>query len=975
MFGIDRLKAARVAARKSKRAVSKVLGLDVLICNCSRCRGRKQYRQKTVKIHLAQYGHMDDDNDDNENDMSANYASSSAQKGGSGTIDESASPRYYGENASLGGLSAPRSRHSTHSPATLTRSPMSPIHLNNGSGAGSSHHSGGASPAQPVVHAPPPSPRAGITREISGGYLAASGRLRAHDTRAYTASSSSNGASFEARDLLLLGQRPCYQRLATPSATAPSSPQQLLPPPRLPHLFPDYLPDSSMRPVSPVPSTGSSLDFVEPVPQLRSRFASPNPAFGSEDTGPAGSQGRVVDAEEDRRFYAGLFGEDFDRDYNDPLPFSNNGEPEGLNHSQGGPKDDDDDDDDDDEDDDDDDDPEQDEPNGMDVDAPGPRVEDQDPLIGDDPDPDDPDAELAAAFRGPSRLRNIYIRTFLESAFHGVTRDSIRNTLLSHKLSLESAVDAGELAPEISDCLPTMAQSLRSLERRLGLNTDELIITFTLCQKCGTRYSPEQINNARNPGCSRYWNGLRCDNPLYDESTLYDGVLKRTPRKSFPYVSIIRLIERLLMRPGMKELMQHWRRNDNPVDNEPLSKDDWLETKGPQEIFGDISQAWGWRAEPVGLTRRWDAENNSYGDTVDDDGPISLASRPLGLSLSLNHDGRVNLHVFIAYISLYLWRRFQSFSNGKYSVDGVYVVINNLPFYLRHLIENTMLVIVIPGPNGPTDFEFDQIMEPLVDDILRLEQGQDLLVHNMELNRPEEQLVHAHLSVGVLDYIARMKTCGHAGTASERNFCLYCKTKRSFIVAREGYNNLALRDPVEVLDQKHAWLRTPTERRERMRKQTGVTFTEFDRLPVGVRSAVIKNEQYDAFDPARQALDALDAMLADDLPPFSADAYAWITAAELMLTVTIAGAIKTHENATPPKIERGSESPNGTQQFTPNHPQGIRRGWERIASGLVSDGRRMWSGSVADQAVGGSERAGWRVASHDFGDNHDHPVP
>ncbi|KAF8594300.1 hypothetical protein BDV93DRAFT_396469, partial [Ceratobasidium sp. AG-I] len=376
---------------------------------------------------------------------------------------------------------------------------------------------------------------------------------------------------------------------------------------------------------------------------------------------------------------------------------------------------------------------------------------------------------------------------------------------------------------------PTMAQSLRSLERRLGLNTDELIITFTLCQKCGTRYSPEQINNARNPGCSRYWNGLRCDNPLYDESTLYDGVLKRTPRKSFPYVSIIRLIERLLMRPGMKELMQHWRRNDNPVDNEPLSKDDWLETKGPQEIFGDISQAWGWRAEPVGLTRRWDAENNSYGDTVDDDGPISLASRPLGLSLSLNHDGRVNLHVFIAYISLYLWRRFQSFSNGKYSVDGVYVVINNLPFYLRHLIENTMLVIVIPGPNGPTDFEFDQIMEPLVDDILRLEQ--DLLVHNMELNRPEEQLVHAHLSVGVLDYIARMKTCGHAGTASERNFCLYCKTKRSFIVAREGYNNLALRDPVEVLDQKHAWLRTPTERRERMRKQTGVTFTEFDRLP------------------------------------------------------------------------------------------------------------------------------------------------
>ncbi|KAF8597966.1 hypothetical protein BDV93DRAFT_610082 [Ceratobasidium sp. AG-I] len=81
-------------------------------------------------------------------------------------------------------------------------------------------------------------------------------------------------------------------------------------------------------------------------------------------------------------------------------------------------------------------------------------------------------------------------------------------------------------------------------------------------------------------------------------------------------------------------------------------------------------------------------------------------------------------------------------------------------------------------------------------------------------------------------------------------------------------------------------------------------------VKVGARSAVIKHEQYEAFDPARQALDALDAMLADDLPPFSADAYAWITAAELMLTVTIASAIKPHESAVSSKIEHGSESPN-----------------------------------------------------------------
>lgn len=149
------------------------------------------------------------------------------------------------------------------------------------------------------------------------------------------------------------------------------------------------------------------------------------------------------------------------------------------------------------------------------------------------------------------------------------------------------------------------------------------------------------------------------------------------------------------------------------------------------------------------------------------------------------------------------YHRFQAFKNGKYSTNGVYIIINNLPFYLRTLIENMMLLIVMPGPNEPPTYEFGQIMEPLIDDLILLEKGeiplliithliiyipgQYLRVYNMELGRPEKELVHAHLSLAIVDHIARIKVCGHAGTKSEHHFCLYCTKQRSYLSVPEGF--------------------------------------------------------------------------------------------------------------------------------------------------------------------------------------------
>jgi hypothetical protein len=62
-----------------------------------------------------------------------------------------------------------------------------------------------------------------------------------------------------------------------------------------------------------------------------------------------------------------------------------------------------------------------------------------------------------------------------------------------------------------------------------------------------------------------------------------------------------------------------------------------------------------------------------------------------------------------------------------------------------------------------------------------------MLVHSIELGRTEEELVHARLSLAIVDHMARIKVCGHAGTASELNFCIYCKLKQSYLVDNKAY--------------------------------------------------------------------------------------------------------------------------------------------------------------------------------------------
>ncbi|QRV80108.1 Transposase family Tnp2 protein [Ceratobasidium sp. AG-Ba] len=128
-----------------------------------------------------------------------------------------------------------------------------------------------------------------------------------------------------------------------------------------------------------------------------------------------------------------------------------------------------------------------------------PEINNAQPDIEDGPedDPEDPEVGIQAVFENHPVLQNIYIRTWIDSVFGGVTREQTRRTLLSHRLALEAL----PLDAELSEALETMAQSFRSLERKLGVSIDEHLKIYALCGSCGTRYTMDEINNAPEPGC------------------------------------------------------------------------------------------------------------------------------------------------------------------------------------------------------------------------------------------------------------------------------------------------------------------------------------------------------------------------------------------------------------------------------------------------------------------------------------------
>ncbi|QRW23960.1 Transposase family tnp2 [Rhizoctonia solani] len=168
----------------------------------------------------------------------------------------------------------------------------------------------------------------------------------------------------------------------------------------------------------------------------------------------------------------------------------------------------------------------------------------------------------------------------------------------------------------------------------------------------------------------------------------------------------------------------------------PIDPEEWFHEMGPDDKFGNISQASGWRNQEVGLRQRWDGVLQEYIDEPTGKAPLSLVCLPYGISLGLNSDGYQAHGKFAA--------------GGNYSVTGVYIIVNNLPFYLQHMIKNIILVIVMPGPKEPKGYALSQMLEPLVNDLIELMNGMDLPVYNLVTGQTEQRRLVSSVS-GMLE--------------------------------------------------------------------------------------------------------------------------------------------------------------------------------------------------------------------------------
>jgi hypothetical protein len=115
---------------------------------------------------------------------------------------------------------------------------------------------------------------------------------------------------------------------------------------------------------------------------------------------------------------------------------------------------------------------------------------------------------------------------------------------------------------------------------------------------------------------------------------------------------------------------------------------------------------------------------------------------------------------------------FNPFGNkqsGKHvSTSAIYMTCLNLPRTLRNRMENVFLVGVIPGPQEPSVLQINNLLEPLVDDLLQL-WDIGLYLHRTPRYSAGRRVFVAMIPV-VADLVASKKMAGF-GSARSRHFC------------------------------------------------------------------------------------------------------------------------------------------------------------------------------------------------------------
>lgn len=334
--------------------------------------------------------------------------------------------------------------------------------------------------------------------------------------------------------------------------------------------------------------------------------------------------------------------------------------------------------------------------------------------------------------------------------------------------------------PISSTPVPDIPDDVRVLVRQLDLRPTTR--GYCCCPKCFCCYSlddyPSHCTNMSSPDAKK-----PCGRSLR-QNLLRGGVIRTYAARRYLYHDMRAWMGEMLCRPGMEE---HLDRNV-------------FETGA---LEGELRDVWDGRIL-----------KNFCGP----DGKLFVGTKP-------NDEGR-----YVFALNMDGFNPFGKKQAGKsVSCGAIYMVCLNLPPHLRYRIENMFLVSVIPGPNHPSLTETNELLRPLVDDLLKFWNPGVFFSRTWKYDKG--RLVRCALVPLICDLPAARQIMAFA-SHSAKKFCCYCG------VVKADIDNLDMKSWPPGVSSREEWVRIAeewkagsVEERTKLFEEHGIRYSELLRLP------------------------------------------------------------------------------------------------------------------------------------------------
>ncbi|KAL6302731.1 hypothetical protein BKA93DRAFT_736195 [Sparassis latifolia] len=298
------------------------------------------------------------------------------------------------------------------------------------------------------------------------------------------------------------------------------------------------------------------------------------------------------------------------------------------------------------------------------------------------------ESDLAPAFRESKAVRLAYLQAVLGNVFGS-------STVAAAQDQLNNSLDIIRLCG-CFPLLPKPATTLITAKRRLGLAIDDYIERRPICTVCFKYYPAEMIMKMDSPscmqaGCTGIVYRIKCQLDVNSDDA--DDPAKRIPAKVQPYSSIVKAVQRFLLR---SDFIKNLRLPSVDANKDPLAS---------HKLMHDFHDGKAWGMLELGLKRVVREDGTIHEVEVEPGSRRTLRQVDVGLSMILNID----------------W--FGITDNRPHSAGGVYLSFAGLHRSVRFAQPFVHLITNIPGPKEPSLEQLDHVLEPVVADMRQLYKG------------------------------------------------------------------------------------------------------------------------------------------------------------------------------------------------------------------------------------------------------------